>query len=414
MPTGIPTKIKICPICGDEFLPEKPSQRYCKKDHYQPCPICGNPVLWNSKREVPVCSRECKLKRMRSRNQAKYGVDHPMLLPSVQAKHKATLKKHYGVEYALQSEEIKSKINKVSKSNYTSLFKCYKSFLTRNNSEIKNKVDPVFVFSQHLINNNIKHTIHKNVGRYNYDICLTDSNILIDLDTTYKNNLKQVNSEYHLDKTENAKEYGYRCIHIFDWEDWNKIIDLISPRKYLIGARKCNIVELTNNKICNKFINENHLQGQTRGSLISLCLKYNNEIVEMMTFGKSRYNKQYDYELLRLCSKKDTTVVGGASKLFRYAVNNLQLNNIVSYCDISKFSGNVYHKIGMRLVYISAPNIIWSNSDKKVTSNLLRQRGFDQLFRTNHGKGTDNEVLMLDAGWLPICDCGQLVFEYVN
>ena len=44
MPKGVPTKTKTCPICGDEFLPEKPSQRYCKKDHYQPCPVCGKPV----------------------------------------------------------------------------------------------------------------------------------------------------------------------------------------------------------------------------------------------------------------------------------------------------------------------------------------------------------------------------------
>ena len=98
MPKGVPTKTKTCPICGDEFLPEKPSQRYCKKDHYQPCPICGKPVLWNSMREVPVCSKECKRERMHRRNQEKYGVDHPMALKSVQEKHKASMKEHYGVD----------------------------------------------------------------------------------------------------------------------------------------------------------------------------------------------------------------------------------------------------------------------------------------------------------------------------
>ena len=109
MPRGIPAKPKKCPICGDEFVPEKPSQRYCGKDHYQPCPVCGKPVLWNSMREVPVCSKECKRKRTRQRNLEKYGVEHPMSLKSVQEKHKASMKAHYGVEHALQSDEIKKK-----------------------------------------------------------------------------------------------------------------------------------------------------------------------------------------------------------------------------------------------------------------------------------------------------------------
>nr|DAX73793.1 MAG TPA: Protein of unknown function (DUF2812) [Caudoviricetes sp.] len=39
-------------------------------------------------------------------------------------------------------------------------------------------------------------------------------------------------------------------------------------------------------------------------------------------------------------------------------------------------------------------------------------RGFDQLFGTMYGKGTSNEELMLEYGWKPIYDCGQLVFFY--
>ena len=34
------------------------------------------------------------------------------------------------------------------------------------------------------------------------------------------------------------------------------------------------------------------------------------------------------------------------------------------------------------------------NSKRHITDNLLRQRGYDQLFNTNYGKGTNNEELM--------------------
>ena len=45
-----------------------------------------------------------------------------------------------------------------------------------------------------------------------------------------------------------------------------------------------------------------------------------------------------------------------------------------------------------------------------ITDGLLRQRGFDQLFGTHYGKGTSNEQLMLDNGFVEIYDCGQQAY----
>ena len=70
-----------------------------------------------------------------------------------------------------------------------------------------------------------------------------------------------------------------------------------------------------------------------------------------MSFGKPRYNTEYEWELLRLCTKHDV-----AEKLFKYFVDNYSSNSIVSYCDLSKFEGQVYSKLGMNLVRESDPN----------------------------------------------------------
>ena len=58
----------------------------------------------------------------------------------------------------------------------------------------------------------------------------------------------------------------------------------------------------------------------------------------------------------------------------------------------------------------------WYNMSTKmhITDNLLRQRGFDQLFNTSYGKGTSNEQLMLDNGFVEIYDAGQAVYEYIK
>ena len=65
-----------------------------------------------------------------------------------------------------------------------------------------------------------------------------------------------------------------------------------------------------------------------------------------MTFGKPRYNKKYDYELIRYCSSKN--IVGGVEKLFNYFLKNIEFNIIISYCDLSKFEGNTYIKLGFK------------------------------------------------------------------
>ena len=550
MPRGIPTKQKKCPICGDMFVPEKPSQRYCKKDHYQPCPICGKPVLWNSTREVPVCSKECKREKMRRRNREKYGVDHPMSLKSVQDKHKATLKKHYGVEHALQSDELKAKaiksnqekfgtdwalgskevhkkikktmterygapttfqspelMEKVRKTNLErygvenphqsdvvkdrakeTCIRLYGTEYPTQNEEVKNKriktrldnndgvywteemsrkvvetclkrygttnasksetvkskiretcmekygvpygcmvnsASPQRIsktnrrFSEYLSSNGINNQLEVQIGSKFFDVVIPAKKIAIEIDPSYTHNLVGMNQYahvtqplYHLEKTQTAEENGYRCIHVFDWDDRSKVVSLVAPIQKKIGARKCGIVKIVDQKVANKFIRDNHIQGQARGSILTLGLTYEDELVMCMSFGRSRYNKNYTYELLRLCSKNGYTVVGGASKLFHFATHELELNSIVSYCDIAKFQGNVYEAIGMELVNTSSPNVVWSKGSKKITSNLLRQRGYDQLFKTNYGKGTDNEILMLLNGWVPVCDCGQKVFKY--
>lgn len=128
-----------------------------------------------------------------------------------------------------------------------------------------------------------------------------------------------------------------------------------------------------------------------------------------MTFGKPRYNKKYEYELLRLCYHPDYLVVGGAEKMFSYFIQTYQPENIISYCDNSKFGGNVYKKLGFLQSKESKPSRHWFNikTHIHITDNLLRQRGFDQLFNTSFGKGSNNDNLMRDSGFVEIYDSGQ-------
>lgn len=212
--------------------------------------------------------------------------------------------------------------------------------------------------------------------------------------------------DYHYNKSKLARENGYRCICVWDWDDIDKIIMQLKPRE-TVYARKCEVrdVDLSTTR---EYLNTYHLQGYARDS-IRLGLYYDDELVSIMTFGKPRYNKNYEYELIRYCSSYN--VIGGAEKLFSYFVKHYDPQSIISYCDWSKFNGDVYIKLGFTFKGYSIGKH-WYNmkTGKHITDNLLRQRGFDQLFGTNYGKGTSNEVLMLEAGFVEIFDAGQSTY----
>ena len=255
--------------------------------------------------------------------------------------------------------------------------------------------------------------------KYSYDIKIGD--ILIEINPSYTHNstvglyfhgkhLEPKDKDYHFNKTKFATESGYRCIQVWDWDEIGKVIYLLLNKEKLY-ARNCDVREVDSEQ-ANEFLDLYHLQNHCRGQDIRLGLYYNNELVEIMTFGKPRYNSKCQYELLRLCSRPDYVVIGGANKLFSYFVEKYQPESIISYCDNSKFNGNVYTQLGMKYEGCSHPRCHWYNQKTKrhISDNLLRQRGADQLLGTTDGKGTNNKEIMIREGFVEVYDCGQSTY----
>ena len=215
--------------------------------------------------------------------------------------------------------------------------------------------------------------------------------------------------------SKSAQKSGLTCIHVFDWDDVSKIANMLRPKE-VVYARKCTIEEV-DQYTANFFLRMYHLQGAARGQTKCYGLYYNGQLVSVMTFGKPRYNKNYEWELIRLCYHPEVRVTGGSEKLWKHFLEDVNPSTVLSYCDRAKFSGYVYHKIGMTLKSEGQPSKHWysSNPDERirhVTNNFLLQHGYDQIFNESYGKGTDNEELMLKRGFLPIYDCGQMTFEW--
>lgn len=322
--------------------------------------------------------------------------------------------KNLGVDYLTQSPEIMEKIRKTCLERYGVPYNCMRKEC-RTSYRTISKYNQAFV--KHLSEIGLAAELEFNLGRYSYDFRIERTLIELDPSITHNSYMSIFNKEssgldknYHLEKSTLAKENGYRCIHVFDWDDWDKVIQLLTPSTTLY-ARNLEIREV--GKVhCDEFEKLYHLQGTCKGQAVRLGLYQGEELVQIMTFGDPRYTRKYSWELLRLCTKPKYKVVGGAEKLFKYFIRNYNPESIISYCDLSKFSGDVYTRLGMILDHISPPAKNWSFKNKRITDNLLRSRGYDQIFKTSYGKGTSNEELMLQNSWLPVYDCGQAVFVW--
>lgn len=187
------------------------------------------------------------------------------------------------------------------------------------------------------------------------------------------------------------------------------ILNKLGKNKRIYG-RKC-VIKVVNNNDKNLFLNENHLQGQCI-SKVNLGLYYNNELVSLMTFGKRSISKNMvRHELLRFCNKLNTTVIGGASKLFKYFINNYKYKELYSFADYGRSNGNMYEKLGFKFLNKSDINYWWVvDGIKSHRYNWNKTQLAKKKMLKTPEETEDN--CMHRHNYFKIYDCGTLNYVY--
>lgn len=255
------------------------------------------------------------------------------------------------------------------------------------------------------------------------DIYLPQKRIAIEFNGVYWHSEKNIpDKNYHLNKSLQCTENGIQLIHIFE-DEWLLKRKLVESRiKSILGiydkkiyARKCEIVELSNNEY-KDFVSNNHLQGFVSAQYI-YGLKFNNEIVSIMSFGHYRKNLgkssvNNEFELLRFCNKCGYSVIGGASKLLKHFLKTINPDRIITYCDRRWSNGNFYRNIGFQLDHTSTPNYFYVKQNGYIRENRFKYRKNNLKNLLENFDITKSEHQnMLDNHYYRIYDCGNFVFE---
>ena len=222
-------------------------------------------------------------------------------------------------------------------------------------------VDFIKTFYDGIVVLNDRRTIHP----LELDIYLPELKLAIEYNGLYWHSYGQLETNEerskHKTKTDICDQHGIRLIQIWEHE-WEEKKEIVKSRlKSIFGvdqktfARKCIVQEVTNSE-AKDFQNQLHIQGHTVAS-VKLGLFHDNQLVALMTFGKPRFSKQYEWELIRYCSKG--TVIGGASKLMAHFINKHMPKSIVTYADRRWSVGNMYFKLGFSEVKKTEPNYFY-------------------------------------------------------
>ena len=364
----------------------------------------------------------------------KYGASHPQKVPSVYEKTREGCLEKHGVRYPRQVAMDPNTVSKFED----------RSWLINQHINLKQSVQhlcvnynvsPTYVLSkleQHNIERqyyfqsiaeheitdwltqhgiNYRTSVRNVISPFELDIVIdhNGSTIAIEYCGVYWHaESDRISPKYHLNKMKMCNAVGVRLITIFE-DEWvynkaivlNKLTHLLhipAPKIYARNthASQISLVQKTS------FLNQYHIQGSGRGSM-SFGLTHNNVLVAVMTFVIS------EKELLLNRYATSVTVVGGFSKLLKFATEQLPKLPIVSFADLRWSEGNMYNKAGFRLDSTLPPDYRYVVGNKRIHKFNFRHGTGLQLL-PNYDPTLSESQNMENHNIPKIWDCGLLKY----
>lgn len=359
----------------------------------------------------------------------RYGVDNPMKSKKIRQKSYNTNLERFGVKHPAQSGEINLKAMKTKEKsglvrfingNDTVNTICAKAGIPIVNAYKlirEGKLSPDNIYNYiHNYESPVTHL--EKVASENFS--LEFYNKYFDLDRfpslKYKPDFKindkaainvdglywhsesnQANKNYHFNLRKSYEDLGLRVFQFREDEVYHNIeiiksiINNYLGKSQKIYARKTKLAQLSSEEYKSFFTN-NHLMGSANAITFGLIL--NGEIV--MAASYKVFSDRIKIE--RLCSKMNTVIIGGASKLLNKIKEITPKLPIHYWADLRYGTGNYLEKLGFKKERDTV-GFKWTDCNK--TFNRLRCRA------NMDDRKLSQEEYAKELGWVKIWDAGQ-------
>lgn len=212
-------------------------------------------------------------------------------------------------------------------------------------------------------------------------------------------------------KTDLCNEKGIRLLHFYDDEVREKlpivksiIASSLGVYQKKIFARKCLLKEISREE-GDLFFLKNHLNGTAR-SQTYYGLFYDNELVQAASFGKNRFTKEKNLELIRMASLLNTQVVGGFSKIMSV------IPHCESYVDLRIYNGEGYKSSGWLVKGKTKNGYYYTDFKSRYPRQMFMKSKLKEKFGDNIDLNMLEEDICKQFGYYQIYNCGSLKVEW--
>lgn len=416
------------------------------------CSHCNtNPVSWDYTYKAfrQYCSPTCVgdsvdvKKRKVLTCKANLGVDFPAQSSEVRQKYTSTMTERYGVPYVNQTNIVMSgardqlsdydTMNHLTHEDQMSTFDIADMFgvsqATASKYRSRLNIEPrassisslqrdVVSFIRTFYDGEIITNTRSVIAPKEIDVYLPEKNLAFEINGTYWHSevSGKKHKNYHIEKTNAAKKVGVRLYHIFEPDLKHRLTATQSRIRSLVGgnsklgARKTTCKRISSAD-ARAFTDVCHTQGSVNCSL-AYGLFVGEELVSCMTFGKGRYSN-FQWELLRFCSKPGLTIAGGGSKMLTMFKHENNPTSIVSYCDLRWGVGSSYSQMGFTLSHRSSPNYWYFKMPSHVLHSRVQYQKHKlasklESFDANLSEWANMQINGFDRIW----DCGNDVWTW--
>lgn len=252
------------------------------------------------------------------------------------------------------------------------------------------------------------------------DIYCPEKNIAIEVNGVYwHSEIAGGKSKfYHVEKTKLSMAKGMQLIHILDveWSTRQHIVQSILRNKFgssnKLYARKC-VVHSVDSAVARKFFDQHHIQGYSNAS-VTLGLFSEGRLLSCMSFTKHRFSRDPSWEIVRFATIDNTSVIGGAAKLFTYFIRHYSPDTIISYSDLRWFTGGVYTSIGMTRQKNTPPAYTYVGPKSTLYNRITFQKHKLHTKLQNFDPILTEWENMKNNGYDRIWDCGHAKYVWTK